>query len=134
MSEEFYCVIKLVSGEEIFALVSTDETNFEPIVITQNPVIIKPFTNNKGTFIKVKPWIELSDDDFYIIKMDKIITMTESKDERLISIYKSYTQDDSIEVYKPAGQVDISNEMGYISSVEDARLRLENLYKGIKES
>jgi hypothetical protein len=134
MGEEFYCVIKLVSGEEILSIVSVDETTDEQILILQNPVIVKPFSNQHGTYIKIKPWIELSDDDFYILKMDKVITLTETKNEKLISMYDQYLRDDSIEVYKPAGQVDISNEMGYVSNVEEARKRLENLYKGLKES
>jgi hypothetical protein len=136
MGEEFYCVIKLVSGEEILSIVSIDETTDEQILVLQNPVIVKPFTNQHGTYIKIKPWIDLSDDDFYILKMDKVITLTETKNEKLIEMYDHYLKDDSdsVEVYKPAGQVDISNEMGYVSSVEEARKRLENLYKGLKES
>jgi hypothetical protein len=134
MGDEFYCVIKLVSGEEILSIVSVDETEDEPILILQNPVIVKPFSNQHGTYIKIKPWMELSDDDFYILRMDKIITLTETKNKKLIEMYDHYLSDDSIEIYKPAGQVDISNEMGYVSSVEEARKRLENLYKGLKES
>jgi hypothetical protein len=136
MGEEFYCIVKLVSGEEILSIVSIDETEDETLLILQNPVIVKPFTNQHGTFIKIRPWIELSDDDFYIIKMDKIITLTETKNEKLIQMYDHYLNDDhnGIELYKPSGQVDISNEMGYVSSVEEARERLENLFKGLKES
>lgn len=136
MGEEFYCIIKVVSGEEILSLVSIDETNDESIMILQNPVVVKTFTNEGGAYIKVKPWIELSDDHFFIMKMDKIITLTETKNKKLIEMYNDYISDDhdSIDVYKPYGQVDISSDMGYISSVEDARQKLENLYKGIKES
>ena len=42
--------------------------------------------SNRGIFIKVKPWMEIINDDFFIIKPDKIMTMTEVKDERLIDI------------------------------------------------
>jgi hypothetical protein len=87
-----------------------------------------------NTYIKVKPWIELADDDFFMIKLDKVITMTETKDERLIKVYDEYISDDSIEVYKPSGEVKVSNKMGYISSVEDARKKLEHLFKDTKES
>ena len=37
---------------------------------------------------------EISSDDFFIIKPDKIITMTETKDERLIEIYNNYIEDE----------------------------------------
>ena len=76
-----------------------------------------------------------SDDDFFIVKLDKIITMTETKDEKIIHIYNDYINDgDSIDVYNPSGKVKPSSKMGYISSVEDARKKLENLFKGLKES
>jgi hypothetical protein len=36
MGEEFYSVIKLISGEEIFALVSIDNDQEDPIVVLQD--------------------------------------------------------------------------------------------------
>jgi hypothetical protein len=95
---------------------------------------MKAFHNHHGTHIKVKPWIEMSSDDFFIVKLDKIITMTETKDKRLIDIYNNYIEDESlIDVYNPSGKVKPSSKMGYISSVEDARKKLEDLFKDIKE-
>ena len=135
MGEEFYAIIKLVSGEEILSLVMVDENDGDPVIVLQNPVTMKAFHNQHGMHLKVKPWIEMSDDDFFMIKLDKIITMTETKDERLINIYNNYIEDDdTIETYNPSGKVKPSPKMGYISSVEDARKRLENLFKGTKES
>ncbi len=132
MGEEFYCVIKLVSGEEIFSLISIDENDGDPLVILQNPVIMKMITNHLGSCVKVKPWMELASDDFFIIKLDKIITMTESTDESIISVYNHYINDDESEISDPNGKVKLSDKMGYISSVEDARKKLENLFKDNK--
>ena len=136
MGEEFYCVLKLVSGEEIFALISVDED--EEIIILQNPVSMKAFNNGKGVYIKVKPWMELSEDNFFIIKISSVITMTESKEEKLINIYNNYINDgddDSVEIYNAdGGKVGVSKEMGYVSSVEEARKNLEKLFKDLKES
>jgi hypothetical protein len=135
MGEEFYAIIKLVSGEEILSLVMVDENDGDPVVVLQNPITMKSFYNQHGMHIKVKPWIELSSDDFFIIKLDKIITMTETKDVKLINIYNDYIEeDDSIELYNPSGKVKPSSKMGYISSVEEARKNLEKIFKGIKES
>ena len=134
MGEEFYAIIKLVSGEEILSLVLVDENDGDPVLVLQNPVTMKTYNNQHGTYLKVKPWIEMSDDDFFIIKLDKIITMTETKDKRLLDIYNNYIEDDdSIDVYNPSGQVKPSSKMGYISSVEDARKSLERIFKGLKE-
>ena len=135
MGEEFYCILKLVSGEELFSTVMVDENDGDPIVILQNPVIMKSFHNHQGYHVKVKPWIEMSTDDLFMIKLDKVITMTESKDKNLIDIYENYIQEeDSIDVYTSGGAVKPSSKMGYIASVEDARKSLERIFKNIKES
>ena len=129
MGDEFYSIIKLVSGEEIFSLVSIDDNDEDPIIILQNPIIMTMFTNSTGSHIKVKPWIELSTEDFFMIKSDKIITMTESTDDRLIQIYNDFISDDVIEIYSSTGYTKPSPKMGYISSVKDARKYLEELFK-----
>ncbi len=135
MGDEFYAIIKLVSGEEILSLVFVDENDGDPVLVLQNPVTMKTYNNQHGTYLKVKPWMELSDDDFFIVKLDRIITMTETKDKRILDIYNNYIEDDdSIDVYNPSGQVKPSSKMGYISSVEDARKSLERIFKGLKES
>ena len=67
MGDEFYAIIKLVSGEEILSLVFVDENDGDPVLVLQNPVIMKTYTNQHSTYLKVKPWMELSDDDFFIV-------------------------------------------------------------------
>ena len=135
MGEEFYCILKLVSGEEILSLVMIDENDGDTIIILQNPVVMKPMVTPTGdSYVKIKPWMELSSDDMFLIRLDKVITMTETKDVKLIQLYEHYINDDSIEVYKPAGQVKPSSSMGYVSSVEKARKNLENIFKLNKES
>jgi hypothetical protein len=134
MGEEFYCSLKLVSGEEIFSLIMVDENDGDPIIILQNPVVMKIQQSVSGMVIKIKPWIEIPDDDFYFIKLDKVITMTEINDEMTIGFYKKYLSDEPITSVGDSGQVRITNKMGYISSVEDARKNLEKIFKGIKES
>jgi len=137
MQEEFYSIIKLVSGEEVLSLISIDDNDGDPLVILQNPIIVKMIEYPQGLYIKVKSWMELSSDDFFIIRPDKIITMTETKDKNLIEVYNNYIEDnDSIEVHTPSGKVKPSSKMGYVSSVEEARKSLENLYnlKDTKES
>jgi hypothetical protein len=142
MGDEFYAILKLTSGEEILSLISIDENDGDPVIVLQNPITMKVLHSHHGIHIKVRSWIEMSSDDIFIIKSDKVITMTETKDERLIEIYKNYLEDeddldplsDSIE--KPAGKIKPSRKMGYLSSVEEARESLENLYnlKDTKES
>ena len=134
MGDEFYAIIKLTSGEEILSIVSVDENDGDPLLLLQNPITMKVYNTHHGMHIKVKSWIEMSSDDIFIVKLDKIITMTETKDERLIDIYNSYLEDeeeDSINTYQSSksNQIKPSKKMGYISSVEDARKSLENSFK-----
>ena len=131
MGEEFYANIKLISGEEILATVCIDETNEEPIILAHNPVIMKMMNGGQGSFIKVKPWMELSNDELFLLKPDKIITMIEMKDPKVIAIYERYCmeeEDDILNLNRLHGKVTVSEEMGYISSVEEARELFENLY------
>ena len=95
---------------------------------------MKMFNNNIGSFLKIKPWMELPEDDFFIIKMDKIVTITEIKTQSLIYLYNNYISDspDSNEdkdlMEEEPGKVKISNKMGFISTVEDARKYLEKIF------
>ena len=66
-------------------------------------------------------------------KGDKILTMTETKNKKLIALYNNYVNDDP-EVPNFTGQVKPSEEMGYVSSVEDARKKLEDIFNGVNKS
>ena len=137
MGEEFYAIIKLVSGEEVFSLIMVDDEQENPIIIMQNPIIIKMLHSPNGSFIKIKPWMELSEEDFFMIRLDKVLTMTESTNEKLIEVYNNYISDDELEIeMNSSGKVKPDSKMGYVSTVEDARKHLETLYKlkDIKES
>ena len=69
MGEEFYAIIKLTSGEEILAMVCVDESEDQPVIILNNPVTMK-YMSHGGlvkSLIKVKPWLELSDQDIFAV-------------------------------------------------------------------
>ena len=54
MGDEFYAILKLVSGEEIFSLVLVDnDQNDDTIIVLQSPVIMGVNANAHGTFIKL---------------------------------------------------------------------------------
>ena len=91
MGDEFYCILKLVSGEEILSLIMIDENNGDPIIILQNPVIMKPSVSSTGNYyVKINSWMEMANDDIFFIKFDKVITMTETKESRLIQLNLYY--------------------------------------------
>ena len=137
MEEEFYAILKLTSGEEIFSLISIDENEDDPIIMLQNPITMKIVNSTNGLHVKVRSWMEMSSDSIFIIKPDKVITMTESHDERLIEIYTNYISDENdLDIYNSFGSTDDSSgkvipsqKMGYISTVDDARKKLEDIFK-----
>jgi hypothetical protein len=123
MEEEFYAAIKLISGEEVFALVSPSEEGDRTILILDSPVIITPITSKNGMIqgYKVEPWMTLPDDDMYIVDMSKVITMTEINDQDIINIYHKFNRSSS--------RVSIDRKMGLISKVDEARKTLEKVYR-----
>ncbi len=129
MGEEFYCILKLVSGEEIISLITIDETGDEAIIIAQNPLIMKIHYGPDGSsFIKVKSWMDLSNEDIFLIKPDKVITMTETKDQKLIDIYHDFIKDDDHDIFRTTGKINMTEEMGLVGKVDDARKNLEVIF------
>ena len=127
MGEEFHAVLKLVTGEEIFALVSVDENDGDPIIMLSNPVIMKMLQSPTGQYVKVRPWLELPTEDLFLLKYDKIVTMSEVSDERMITFYEKYLNEDDIDI-ELDGKVSLNAKMGLVSTVEDARQSLENIF------
>ena len=123
MEEEFYAAIKLVSGEEIFSLVSVSEEEDRTLLILDSPVIITPMTSKTGSIVgyKVEPWMNIPDDDMYIVDMSKVITMTEVGDQDIINVYHKFN--------RAASRVPIDRKMGLISKVDEARKTLEKTYR-----
>ena len=135
MGEEFYCTVKLITGEEIFALACVDDNDEDPVLVLQNPVIMKLIETRNGYAIKVKPWLQIPGDDFFIVKLDKIVTMTEITEQKIIQFYNNYLNDEDEYtdgdqlLGSSSNQSEVTKKMGYVTTVEDAREMLENLYK-----
>ena len=128
MGEEFHAVLKLITGEEIFSLVSVDENDGDSIIMLSNPVIMKMLHGPVGNYVKVKPWLELPDQDLFLIKYDKIITMSEVNDKQMIKFYNRYLNEDDVDI-EIDGKVSLTDKMGFITTVDDARLKLEEIFK-----
>lgn len=127
MNEEFYAVVKLVSGEEIFSKVCAFEENTEILLVLDHPVFVETaFSQKLGVPIaKINPWINLTQETTFIINRDKVITMTEVKDNVLIKMHTRYIKEQN----KSSNQTQISPNMGYITSIPEARISLEKLYR-----
>ena len=127
MNEEFYATIKLISGEEIFAQVTPCEEEDRTLLILDTPVIFESITiKHMGVnAMKVEPWISMGDDSMILIDMNKVITITEVKDEQILCIYNKYLRDKD----RDSNQTKINENMGFLASIAEARVSLEKLYK-----
>jgi hypothetical protein len=135
MEEDFYAVIKLVSGEEIFSIVCPSEEEGRTMLILNNPVTIEVIVMKQIGMqgYKIDPWLKFADDDTFLLDMDKVLTISEVRDGETIEMYHKFLKQQENKNSKNP----LTPEMGYLSSVSEARKRFEKLYRGqsdIKES
>ena len=127
IEEDFYCTLKLKSGEEVFAKVAASEEEERTFLIVSNPIVISEYKSRGGeSGYKIEPWLKTTTEDMFIIKLDDVLTLSESYDIEMISMYQSYLR----QSYKRKNnESNINRQMGYISSVNDAKDILEKLYE-----
>ena len=127
MEDDFYATIKFKNGEEIFAKVAASEEEDRTMLILSNPVMATE-VKAKGGLVgyKVEPWLKTTKEDMFIINMADVLTISESSDVHMISMFQQFVQD-SDKMRK--GEPKLSRKMGYISNVNDAKDILEKLYK-----
>lgn len=128
MEEDFYAVIKLISGEEIFSIVCPSEEDEKTMLILNNPVTIEVIVMKQIGMqgYKIDPWLKFADDDTFLLDMDKVLTISEVRDPETIEMYHKFIRQQENKNSKNP----LSAEMGYLSSVSEARKRLEKIYKG----
>ena len=131
IEDDFYATIKFKSGEEIFAKVAASEEINRTILLVSNPIIVNEVQGKKGMLgYRIEPWLKTTKEDMFMIDLSDILTMSESSDVEMISMYQRWLRDTSkIKNNEPK----LSRKMGYISNVNDAKDILEKLYK-LKES
>ena len=127
MEDDFYATIKFKNGEEIFAKVSASEEEDRTMLVLSNPVMATEVKAKSGLVgYKVEPWLKTTKEDLFIINMADVLTISESSDVHMISMFQQFVQD-SDKMRK--GEPKLSRKMGYISNVNDAKDILEKLYK-----
>ena len=128
MNEEFYCCLKLVSGEEVISEIMIDDNDTDPVIVMQTPLKVETMTRGSSGYMKLVPWMSVPDDDIFIIKPDKVITMTElPQDHEMVEAYQHYNMQRAFYV-DGERKVRVSKQMGSLGSVKDARSNLEKIY------
>jgi len=127
IEEDFYCTLKLKTGEEIFAKVAASEENDRTMLIVSNPIVISEIKNRSKTVgYKIEPWLKTTTEDMFIINLQDVLTLSESSDIEMIMMYQSYVRQSGKEKNNESR---ITRRMGYISNVNDAKEILEKIFK-----
>ena len=129
IEEDFYATIKLKSGEEIFAKVAASEEEDRTILIVSNPIIVKEIKSKTDTIVgyKIEPWLKTTSEDMFMIKLDDVLTISESSDIEIIMMYQDYVRTGDTKNTNN-GSSKIDRKMGYLSNVRDAKEILEKIY------
>jgi len=127
IEDDFYCTLKLKSGEEIFAKVAASEEDNRTMLLVSNPIVVGEIKGKIGTVgYKVEPWLKTTTDDMFIINMNDVLTMSESSDIEMIMMYQDYIRTAN----KPKGNnLTIDRKMGRIGNVNDMKEILEKIFK-----
>ena len=129
IEEDFYATIKLRSGEEIFAKVAASEEQDRTMLIVSNPIMVKEIKSKSDNVVgyKIEPWLKTTSEDMFIIKLDDVLTLSESSDIEIIMMYQDYVRNGSKE--DTNGSSKINRKMGYLGNVNDTKELLEKIYK-----
>ena len=118
---EFLAAIKLVSGEEILSMVTSVHDENGDYLIVENPIEIEEvMLPNKQAGAKVQPWMKFSREEQFVIPKDKIITIVEVAEEVMVFYHMSL---------RKLNNDFITDAQGKISTVEEARAKLDKLFK-----
>nr|BAR35359.1 hypothetical protein [uncultured Mediterranean phage uvMED] len=134
MEEDFYATLKLKTGEEIFAkVIPTTEESEEVKLLITGPIIITELNSRTGSKVgyKVEPWLKTTKEDMFVINMNDILTMSESRDMEMIMVYQSFIKKHNSHNVLSHQEPNKTRKMGYLSNVNEAKRILENIYKNL---
>ncbi len=117
---EFLAALKLVSGEEILAVITSVHDENGDYLIVENPIEVEEVVlqgNKQGA--KVSPWMKFSREEEFIIPKDKVITVVEVDTE--VQVFYAMS------LRRLNGDT-ITDATGRISTVEEARAKLDNIF------
>ena len=94
IEDDFYATLKLRSGEEIFAKVAASDEDNRTMLILHHPITVSEIKGRGGIVgYKVEPWLKTTKEDMFIMNMDNVMTLSESKDMEMIMMYQNFLRD-----------------------------------------
>ena len=130
IEDDFYCTLKLKSGEEIFAKVAASDEDDRTMLLVSNPIIVSEVKGKAGTMgYRVEPWLKTTTEDMFVINMDNILTMSESSDIEMIMMYQNYVRQSHKNDNNLENNSKINRRMGYLGNTRDVKEILEKIFK-----
>ena len=129
IEDDFYATLKLRSGEEIFAKVAASDEDNRTMLILHHPITVSEIKGRGGIVgYKVEPWLKTTKEDMFIMNMDNVMTLSESKDMEMIMMYQNFLRDSERD---NPNESKLNRRMGYIATVNAARENLEKIFKDL---
>lgn len=122
---EFLAALKLVSGEEVLSQVTHVEDEAGDYFILDNPIVVEEVQLGNKIGAKVSPWMRFSKQETFIIPKNKLITVVECDSDVAIFYEISLSKIDPER--EPSDE--LNRSMGRISTVDQARQTLEDIFK-----
>ena len=137
--EEFYFLVKLVSGEQIIGKGFAVEEDGVTQIFVSDPVEVSVVTRSIGEGkgakgVAMNKWMEFSDEEFFILQEKDIMTMGGLSQE-MIFMYelfiKKATDKEDIENAIEEMKLPLDTEMGHKGKITEIKKNLEKIYKNL---
>ena len=133
IEDDFYCTVKLKSGEEIFARVAASEEEDRTMLLVSHPIIVNEIKGRMGVVgYKIEPWLKTTTDDMFVVNLEDVLTMSESTDIEMIMMYQDYIRSSEADK-NSTNQSSIDRKMGRLGNVNDVKEILEKIYNKTQE-
>ena len=133
IEDDFYCTVKLKSGEEIFAKVAASEEEDRTMLLVSHPIIVNEIKGRMGVVgYKIEPWLKTTTDDMFVVNLEDVLTMSESTDIEMIMMYQDYIRSSESDK-NSTNQSNLDRKMGRLGNVNDVKEILEKIYNKTQE-
>ena len=106
----------------------------ETLCFIQNPIAVQMVEreldgDRLARGIGFSKWMQLSDEDFYVIREKDILTIS-AMSKQCIYMYESFLKGEAPGSKKHIMEQDPNKHLGYLGSIDNARTLFEKIYKG----
>ena len=134
--EEFYGVLKLTTGHDVIGRMIATEEESKTLIYIQDPAEVKIHqlkNNEQNKFTKgisFSKWFGLSDEDFYIVSEESILSIA-SLDKEIIGYYNVWIREQDPNYKNEISEVEVTKDFGKLGTIKEAKQNLERIFKNL---